>query len=302
MIRIRFHGRGGQGAKTAARILGTAAFLEGYTAQDSPLYGAERRGAPVSAFARLAHGPILERGVIANPDLVVVADESLLSHQAAHALEGVTENTAVFVNSSQTPETMKRQIACPGLVSTLDLTGLALDRWGKGGALSALLGAVAARLVGLREESLRAAVTQELGALELPAPVVEQNLALARECFQTVPVVPVHESTQAQASVASLWTPSYEPPTRGTARIAVGANAPLHKTGDWRVFRPVLHPEKCNGCWLCFVYCPDAAISMTDKDRPVIDYDHCKGCLLCVEECPTAALTAEREPSSAESE
>ncbi|MBI5410924.1 MAG: 4Fe-4S binding protein [Nitrospirae bacterium] len=56
--------------------------------------------------------------------------------------------------------------------------------------------------------------------------------------------------------------------------MAVGANAPLHKTGDWRVFRPVLHPEKCNGCRLCFVYCPDAAISMTDKDRPVIDYDH----------------------------
>lgn len=301
MIRVRFHGRGGQGAKTAARIVGTAAFLEGYIAQDSPLYGAERRGAPVSAFTRLAHGPILERGVIARPDLVVVADESLLSHQAAHALDGVTEETAIFVNSSRAPETVKQQIACPGLVSTLDLTGLALARLGKGGALSALLGAVAARLVGLREDSLRLAVTQELGALGLSAPVIEQNLALARECFQTVPVVPVHKSTQAEASSASLWTPRYEPPTRGAARISVGANAPLHKTGDWRVFRPVLHPEKCNGCWLCFVYCPDAAISMTDKDRPVIDYDHCKGCLLCVEECPTAALVAEREPPIAKS-
>jgi pyruvate ferredoxin oxidoreductase gamma subunit len=49
------------------------------------------------------------------------------------------------------------------------------------------------------------------------------------------------------------------------------------------------------------VYCPDAAISMTDKDRPVIDYDHCKGCLLCVEECPTAALVAERESPIAKS-
>lgn len=56
MIRVRFHGRGGQGAKTASRIVGTAAFLQGYTAQDSPIYGAERRGAPVAAS--LYHEPL----------------------------------------------------------------------------------------------------------------------------------------------------------------------------------------------------------------------------------------------------
>jgi 2-oxoacid:acceptor oxidoreductase gamma subunit (pyruvate/2-ketoisovalerate family) len=61
MQAIRFHGRGGQGAKTASRILGTAAFFEGYQAQDSPIYGAERRGAPVAAFTRIAKEPIHER-------------------------------------------------------------------------------------------------------------------------------------------------------------------------------------------------------------------------------------------------
>ena len=74
MYAVRFHGRGGQGAKTASRILGTAAFLSGYQAQDSPIYGAERRGAPVAAFTRFGGEPIRERGVIAHPDLVVVAD------------------------------------------------------------------------------------------------------------------------------------------------------------------------------------------------------------------------------------
>jgi len=83
MIRVRFHGRGGQGAKTASRIVGAAAFREGFTAQDSPVYGAERRGAPVAAYTRLAHGPILERGVISRPNLVVVADETLLDDPAA---------------------------------------------------------------------------------------------------------------------------------------------------------------------------------------------------------------------------
>jgi len=85
---VRFHGRCGQGAKTASRILGTAAFLDGFIAQDSPLHGAERRGAPVVAFTRIARAPILERGVIAQPDLVVVADETLLRDPAARVLEG----------------------------------------------------------------------------------------------------------------------------------------------------------------------------------------------------------------------
>ena len=64
---IRFHGRGGQGMKTASRIVGTASFMEGYFAQDFPIYGAERRGAPIMAFTRLSNNPILERGIIANP-------------------------------------------------------------------------------------------------------------------------------------------------------------------------------------------------------------------------------------------
>ncbi len=78
MLRIRFHGRGGQGMKTASRIVGTAAFHEGHYAQDAPLYGAERRGAPMAAFTRIDQQPILERGLIASPDIVVVAGEMLL--------------------------------------------------------------------------------------------------------------------------------------------------------------------------------------------------------------------------------
>lgn len=295
MIRIRFHGRGGQGAKTASRIVGSAAFLSGFTAQDSPIYGAERRGAPVAAYTRFAHGPILERGLISQPDLVVVADETLLTDPVAHVLEGVTEATAVFVNTTRSPEEIHAASSVAGRLSTMGLTGLALAKLGRVGALSAPLGAAAARLLGLSLESLHAAVAQELQSLGLAASVVEQNLALATDCFQAVPIVPVGEATTEQAQPALLWSPRYDPPTRGTARIAAGANTPLRKTGDWRTFRPVLIPEKCNGCWLCYVYCPDAAISLNGQDRPIIDYDHCKGCMLCVEECPTHALVSERE-------
>lgn len=295
MVRVRFHGRGGQGAKTASRIVGTAAFLSGFTAQDSPVYGAERRGAPVVAYTRLARGQILERGLISRPDLVIVADETLLDDPIARALEGVTESTAVFVNSPRPPDRIREASSVSGRLSTMDLTGMMLARLGSIRALSAPLGAVAVRLLGLSAESLHAAVARELGSLEVPPSDVDKNLALADECYQAVPIVPVGESIMEQTPPASLWNPTYDPPTRGTARIAAGANAPLRKTGDWRVFRPVLVPEKCNGCWLCYVYCPDAAISLNGQDRPIIDYDHCKGCMLCVEECPTHALVSERE-------
>src|SRR5215472_15027389 len=88
MLRIRFHGRGGQGMKTASRILGSAAFHAGLVVQDAPVYGAERRGASMTAFTRIAHTPILERGAIVQADLVVVADDTLLTEPTAQPLAG----------------------------------------------------------------------------------------------------------------------------------------------------------------------------------------------------------------------
>jgi pyruvate ferredoxin oxidoreductase gamma subunit len=92
MIRIRFHGRGGQGMKTASRIPGTACFLCGCEVQDAPRYGAERRGAPIFAFGRLGDQPIWERGVITRPDLTVVAEPSLIAIPAAGMLAGLDDH------------------------------------------------------------------------------------------------------------------------------------------------------------------------------------------------------------------
>jgi len=295
MRAVRFHGRGGQGAKTASRILGTAAFLEGFVAQDSPIYGAERRGAPVAAFTRIAEEPIRERGIIVHPDVVIVADASLISDPAARVLQGVDDRTVVFVNSSLSPQQVATQTSCSGRVTTLDLTEIALQRVGKRGVLSALLGAVAGRLVGLHQESIRKAIAEELADLGLSPSVIERNQTVAVQCYETVQPVTIETGVPQPIVPVQLQAPIYEPPTRGTARISAAANSVLRETGGWRTFRPVLVPDKCNGCWLCFAYCPDGVISMTREDRPVIDYDHCKGCQICVHECPTEALVGERE-------
>lgn len=300
MIRaVRFHGRGGQGAKTASRILGTAAFIEGFVAQDSPIYGAERRGAPVAAFTRIAKEPIRERGLIACPDLVVIADASLIHDPAAHALDGIDDRTAVFVNSPLTGEQFQALASLPGRLTTMDLTDIALQQFGKQGAISALLGAVAGRLVGLRWDSVREAIARELADLGLATSVIARNQTVAAQCYEAVQMVAIDTASREPAVPVQLQVPTYEPPTRGTARISAAANSILRETGGWRTFRPVLVPDKCNGCWLCFVYCPEGVISMNKDDRPVIDYAHCKGCQICVHECPTEALVAEREKEGA---
>lgn len=299
MQSIRFHGRGGQGAKTASRILGTAAFLEGLYAQDSPIYGAERRGAPVAAYTRIATEPIRERGVIAQPDLVVIADASLIQDPAARVVEGVAARTAVFVNTARTPDELQRQSALPGLVTALDLTGMAMEQLGKRGAISALLGAVAGRLIGLRRESVERAIAGELAALGLASSIVERNQVVALACYDRVLVVAIDTAVHAPAPPTLLHTPTYDHPTRGTASITAGANSAIRSVSGWRTFRPVLRPDLCNGCWLCFANCPEGAITIKPDGKPSVYYPHCKGCLDCVQVCPTDAMTVEREVEGA---
>ena len=301
MTAIRFHGRGGQGAKTASRIVGTAAFLEGYQAQDSPVYGAERRGAPVSAFTRIAREPIRERGLIARPDLVVVADASLISDPSARVTEGVDERTVVFVNSSLSADDVRSQTSLPGRLTILDLNEMALQHFGKRGAISALLGAVAGRLVGLRRESIREAIARELTDLGLVTTVIERNQTVALQCYDRVQTVALETSARPPAASVQLRPPTYESPTRGTASITAGPNSAIRSMSGWRTFRPVLHPDLCNGCWLCFASCPEGAITIKPDGKPAIYYPHCKGCLDCVEVCPTDAITAEREAQGAQS-
>ncbi len=232
---------------------------------------------------------------MAHPDLVVVADASLLGDPAARVSEGVTDQAVLFINSPLSAEQIRTQSKLPGRVTTLDVTKVALEHFGQRDAISALLGAVAARLAGIEQEPLQHAIARELGDLGISMPVIERNQTAAMQCYEAVPAVRREPGAVGEGGETPLHTPVYESPCRGTARISASGNSVLRETGGWRTFRPVLVADKCNGCWLCFVYCPDGVISMNKDDRPVIDYDHCKGCQICVHECPTHALVAERE-------
>jgi pyruvate ferredoxin oxidoreductase gamma subunit len=118
---IRWHGRGGQGAITAAKTLAQAAYLNGYQgATASPSFGAERRGAPVSASTRVSPESILVVSQIEEPDMVVVLDQTLLRDR--EVVNGLRSGGWLVVNSWETPKQL--DLAGDFNVATADATGI----------------------------------------------------------------------------------------------------------------------------------------------------------------------------------
>jgi pyruvate ferredoxin oxidoreductase gamma subunit len=299
MLRIRFHGRGGQGMKTASRILGSSAFQAGYVVQDAPLYGAERRGAPMMAFTRVASEAILERGAIEQPDLVVVADDTLLTEPAAQPAAGCIAACTLLINSTESVAELTTGFSFPGPILVADFTGLVYDSTQALASLSTALGTAAGRLIGLSWEYCQAGVEEELGGTALTPAQRAANLVLAQRTYELAaqwkPIE--HRKGEMTPQPASLHQMIYAPPSLAAPSVIAVANTPQRHTGSWRQFRPVLQADKCSKCWLCFVWCPEAAISLDEHDLPIVDYDECKGCLLCAHECPTHAFTIEKEAS-----
>ncbi len=294
MIRIRFHGRGGQGMKTASRVVGTAALLDGFVAQDSPIYGAERRGAPMAAYTRISKETILERGVIAVPDVVLVADDTLLDDPLVQPLAGLPPDGTLVIATAAPAEEVRRRTGHPGTIVARDFLSLALEHVGNASGVSAALAAVACALLGLSVDSTMKALPSELAAIDLDPSTIEANLRLAEIARAGVSRIelPLSAPRPAPLRIADV---TYVPPEVGAPTVTARPNTPLRRTGNWRVFRPVIDLDKCTRCWICFVWCPEGAIQLDPEDRPHVDYDVCKGCLICVEECPTGAITKMRE-------
>ena len=129
MFEIRWHGRGGQGAKTASLLLAEAAFNTGKNVQGFPEYGPERMGAPITAYNRVSKDPIRVHCNIYNPNYVAVVDETLLA--TVDVTSGLDDNGVVIVNTTKTPEEVKKSLkGYKGRVCTVDATGIARETIG----------------------------------------------------------------------------------------------------------------------------------------------------------------------------
>lgn len=176
---IRWHGRGGQGAVTSAKLLANAAFRSGFTGVTSaPSFGAERRGAPVTASTRLSHEPIRVYSQVTQPDIVVVLDESLL--EVGGATNGLQPHGSVVVNTTRSAD----ELGLPAgtRVFTSDVTGAAeaagVIVGGNAMVSAAILGSVAKATGLVTLESVRQAI--EDGFAAAPA---AKNFEAARIAF-----------------------------------------------------------------------------------------------------------------------
>ncbi len=130
MIEIRWHGRGGQGAKTASLLLADAAFNTGKYIQGFPEYGPERMGAPITAYNRISDEPITIHSNIYYPDYVVVVDDTLL--ESVDVTAGLKEEGAILINTTKPAEVLRKELkGYKGDIYTLDARKISLETLGK---------------------------------------------------------------------------------------------------------------------------------------------------------------------------
>ena len=130
LIEIRWHGRGGQGAKTASLLLADAAFNTGKYIQGFPEYGPERMGAPITAYNRISNKPITIHSNIYEPDYVVVVDDTLL--QAVDVTAGLKESGAIVINTTKSADELKEELkGYKGNIYTIDARKISIEALGR---------------------------------------------------------------------------------------------------------------------------------------------------------------------------
>jgi pyruvate ferredoxin oxidoreductase gamma subunit len=188
VLEVRWHGRGGQGAKTAALLFGESALDTGMFIQAFPEYGPERMGAPVAAFNRLSDKPIRSHSGIKEPDIVVVLDPSLI--EPARVTDGLKPDGIILVNSTESPAEMRRRLKVPDTVKvyTVDASKIAQETVGKDVPNTPMLGALVKVTNVLEFEAMMKAIEQKLSEKFTggKAKFVKPNLESVRRSYEEV--------------------------------------------------------------------------------------------------------------------
>ncbi len=185
LVEVRWHGRGGQGAKTAGYILAVAAAQQGKQVQAFPEYGAERRGAPMRSYVRISDQPIRLRSAVKSPEIVIVLDETLLETEDVTA--GLADGGWLLVNTSASPQEIKAKLKNQNVkVATVDATKISLETIGRNIPNTPMVGALAkVRPDVVSVEGAKAAVRETLGE-KLPEKVIQANYAAIERAYEEV--------------------------------------------------------------------------------------------------------------------
>jgi pyruvate ferredoxin oxidoreductase gamma subunit len=184
-VEIRWHGRGGQGTVTAAKVLADACLSGGRHVQAFPEYGPERSGAPLRAYNRVSDKELRMHCPVLHPNVVAVADATLLD--GVNVAEGAKEDAVFIVNTSKDPSAIRTKIGLtPGQkICTVDATKIALECFGRALPNAPMLGAVsrATGIIGL--DALLQDVRKSFGK-KFSQKIIEGNIEATRRGFEEV--------------------------------------------------------------------------------------------------------------------
>jgi len=140
IVEIRIHGRGGQGAKSASQLIVESAMDQNKQIQAFPEYGPERTGAPMVTYARISDKPITTYEPILKPSIVMVIDPTLIGQ--VDVAKGMTEKSVLIINTTKSPEDIRKDVGFKGKIYTVDATGISIKYLGRNVPNTPMLGAL----------------------------------------------------------------------------------------------------------------------------------------------------------------
>ncbi|MGO8704195.1 MAG: 2-oxoacid:acceptor oxidoreductase family protein [Candidatus Brocadiia bacterium] len=183
MVEIRWHARGGQGAKTAATLVAAVALEEGKFSQGFPDYGPEREGAPIRGYTRISDTPVQVHSAIYTPDIVVVLDASLLD--SVDVSEGLKSDGIILINSPSEPAVLRKKLGLKsGKVYTVDATRIATEEIGRPIPNTPMMGALMKAMPILKLETILHDIEKKFKSKG--EQVVQGNFRAIRRAFEEV--------------------------------------------------------------------------------------------------------------------
>jgi len=181
---VRFHGRGGQGAKTAAQMLAEAVIAQGKYVQAFPEYGPERSGAPMRSYTRLSDNPITIHSGVYHPDIVTVLDNTLL--ESVDVLEGISSGGTILINTTDSAESIKGKLKADDVrIYTVDATRIAMETTGKPFPNTPMLGAIAKATGIIGKEGLIKEIKHKF-LVKLGEKLTEANVQALNRAYEEV--------------------------------------------------------------------------------------------------------------------
>ncbi|HOO73662.1 MAG TPA: 2-oxoacid:acceptor oxidoreductase family protein [Tepiditoga sp.] len=180
---VRWHGRAGQGAKSASQFLAEAALDAGKFSTSFPEYGAERSGAPMKAFNRIADVPVRIRSNVETPDIVLVIDDTLLS--LPDITSGLAEDKLLIVNTVKSAAKIKEITGFNGKIAVIDATDIALEEIKRGIPNTVMIGAIV-KLTGIVPLEVVKTKVEKAFNKKFSKEVVEANLRAVDRGYQEV--------------------------------------------------------------------------------------------------------------------